>query len=450
MLFTSAKFFIFLFLLLAAYWFGPKKLPRNLLLLAASWTFYALGELKYFPLLLLITGLNFYAGLWIDRELQAKPRITFRILSLNILVNIGILAIFKFGLAWKYFGFPIGLSFYVFQAMSYSVDVYRRKIAPTKKFTEFALFVSFFPQLIAGPIEKAGHLIDQLKRPYLERKPTELQIKQAAWLIFWGLLKKVAIADRLMPYTRWGTTELNLQHGLDIWMASFAFFIEYLCDFSAYTDMAMGIGLLFGIQLTQNFEYPYFSTGPRQFWKRWHITLGIWFKDYMFRPLLSWGVAQPLALILTMMAVGLWHGGEPKFLLWGFIWGILLILNHLFHRAVTWPKSKALDLVSWFLFMLVLISSSTLFGMKSIGDAGILLGRMLTLSTSPRFLMDLATVSLYVSPFVVIEFLQWFNDDRYFFFKWKFPARVAVVAALLIYLVGNYSQGENEFIYFAF
>ena len=144
-------------------------------------------------------------------------------------------------------------------------------------------------------------------------------------MIFYGVLKKVAIADKISPYTRWGISDLNLTNGADIWLASTSFIIEFLIDFSAYTDIALGLGLLFGVQLSENFNYPYFATNPRDFWRRWHITLGNWFRDYIYVPLAKSRLSRSLALLITMTLVGLWHQAQPRFILWGFLWGVIMI-----------------------------------------------------------------------------------------------------------------------------
>ena len=176
---------------------------------------------------------------------------------------------------------PLGISFYTFQTVSYTIDVYKKKLSPCTDLLNFSLYVSFFPQLVAGPIERAKKLLPQIEGV---RELSIASFKLGCWLIFWGLFKKVVIADNLAPYNFWGATHLEAM-GIDLWIAGFAFCIRFYCDFSGYSDIAIGLAKVMGFNLSQNFNLPYFATNPGELWRRWHITMTHWFRDYVYSPL---------------------------------------------------------------------------------------------------------------------------------------------------------------------
>jgi len=470
-------FFVFYAIILALYWKAPRIFPRNVLLLLASWFFYSVGEIRFLPVLLFFTSLDFLCAKLIAKA-QARGRDSeaFRIICFSVVSNVALLSFFK--LSWflasewpalqkfyitspEHILLPIGISFYTFQSLSYTIDVYRRRIPVCTNFIDFALYVAFFPQLIAGPIERGNHLLPQLRTHYLDRVPTLEMCQQAAWLIFLGVLKKVVIADRLMPYTRWGVSELQLSHGWDVWLASTVFILEFLCDFSAYTDIALGLALLFGIRLTENFRSPYFATSPQKFWQRWHITLGAWFRDYLYTPLQQWGCPRWIAVIATMMVVGAWHGAEPKFIVWGAAWGVLLVGDSLWRkaRAALWPArvSDELNLwrrleglMGWSFVMICWIVLGFLFVTHSLRDSLTLFERALKFTSSSRTLPDLQSAVFLLAPFVFVEVMQWRTSNRFFWFRWPLVWRVLWILLLVLFILGNYATGENEFIYFAF
>lgn len=471
MLFTTSYFLIFGLVLLVLYWWGPKIIPRNFLLLVASWFFYSFGELRFFPILFLFTSLDFACAKLIRRAHEEdRPQDAFHLICFSVVANIGLLAFFK--LSWLLTAkwpalnafyihrdahalLPIGISFYTFQSLSYTIDVYRKRVPLCSRFSNFALYVSFFPQLIAGPIERATHLLPQLKMHYLERRPTRTMVHQAGWLIFWGVVKKVAIADRLMPYTRWGVSELGLTHGWDVWLSSTVFILEFLCDFSAYTDIALGMALLFGINLSENFRFPYFATSPSNFWRRWHVTLGTWFKDYVYVPLRKRRVPRAMSIMITMILVGVWHGAELKFLIWGIAWGLLMVgedvmRKHLLPKDPGFLLGKFLSFNGWAFVMIAWIVLGFLFVSHSVPDSWELAKRALGFTVSGRFRGDLVSSIYFLFPFLCIETISWLQDDKYFWFRWPLAARVALVTILVLFLGANYAGGSNEFIYFAF
>jgi alginate O-acetyltransferase complex protein AlgI len=346
--FNSFKFAYFFALLFPAYWLlGNRHRWQNLLLLAAGYVFYASWNPKFLSLLLISTAMDYYCGLALGRIAEPGKRRSF--VALSMLLNLGMLGIFKYHnffadslhvmlaqaglnvpLAHLKVVLPIGISFYTFQSMSYVIDVYRRDIEPTRNFVEFATFVSFFPHLVAGPIMRPTTLLPQVARP---RRFDLQQFYQGSYLIFWGLTKKVVVADNLATivqdlFGRWQT----INGGLAL-LAVYAFAFQIYCDFSGYTDVARGVAKCLGFELSLNFNLPYFSANPREFWQRWHISLSTWLRDYLYIPLGGNRGGQAMLcrnLMLTMVIGGLWHGAAWTMVLWGFYQGLLLVG----HRAV--------------------------------------------------------------------------------------------------------------------
>ncbi|RMF37131.1 MAG: MBOAT family protein, partial [Planctomycetota bacterium] len=316
-------------------------LPRDrrwIVLLAASGIFYAAWRIEYYALLLLTAASCHLAARRIADSADSATR--WRWMFLAVGLNVGILFLFKYyGLfagtaaAWTGWalpldlGFllPVGISFYTFQAIGYVADVYARRIEPERSLWRTVLFVSFFPQLVAGPIERAGRLLPALRRPVIVRWSN---IRVGAWMFLWGLFKKVVIADRLALLVDAVFDDVSGQAPAMAVAAVIAFWFQIYCDFSGYTDMARGSARMFGIDLMQNFRVPYLATSLHDFWSRWHISLSTWFRDYVYIPLggnrvppVRWAVN-----ILVVFAVsGLWHGANWTYLIWGVLHGAALI-----------------------------------------------------------------------------------------------------------------------------
>jgi D-alanyl-lipoteichoic acid acyltransferase DltB (MBOAT superfamily) len=299
MLFNSFEFAYFFLIFFPLYWFLPHR-GQNLLLLAGSYYFYGCWDWRFLSLLVISTVMDYFCGLAVDRIDEPRRRKLF--VALSMALNLGMLGFFKY---YNFFAaslqalcarwgwdmplwqfevlLPIGISFYTFQSMSYVIDVYRKDIKPTRNILEFAAFVSFFPHLVAGPIMRPTTLLPQIER---KRRFNLDQFYQGAYLIFWGLTKKVVVADNLAKvlvnplFHDWRT--LN---GAQALIAIYAFAFQIYCDFSGYTDAARGIAKCLGIELALNFNLPYFSTNPREFWQRWHISLSTWLRDYLYIPL---------------------------------------------------------------------------------------------------------------------------------------------------------------------
>jgi len=359
--------------------------------LLASWIFYAAFEPLYLLLLFFITGTDFFVARAIYRSTTRKKRKAF--LWLALVANIGVLAVFKYlGLfdeiirivsSEDFFWnlsilLPIGISFYTFQGLSYVIDVYRKNIVPEKRLGIFALYISAFPQLIAGPIERAEHLIPQLKKKLTIK---DIPFREASFLILIGFTKKLVIADNIGKVVDIIYRDPGAFDGLALMIATLFFGFQIYCDFSGYVDIARGLGKLLGIDFTLNFNKPYFSLSITEFWRRWHISLSNWVRDYLYIPLggnRKGEIRQYVNLLITMGIMGLWHGAGFPFILWGVYHGLLLAL----HKMSS--KMKPMFVVPIFVkmittFLLVQIGW-IFFRAESIGDVFIIFEGMLDAS----------------------------------------------------------------------
>jgi D-alanyl-lipoteichoic acid acyltransferase DltB (MBOAT superfamily) len=348
MIFTSPEFVIFFAVVIPLYFFVPHRF-RWILLLVASYFFYAYGNIQYLPLIILSTAVDYIAARMIHNSDQPRVRTLFLVASL--VVNLGVLFIFK------YFDFfnqslsvalnaanisyqsrtlnlilPIGISFYTFQSMAYTIDVYRRQIEPERHPGKFATFVAFFPQLVAGPIERAGNLLPQFN---ISARFDQTRTVEGLRLILWGFFKKIVIADRLAIYVNTVYNDVGVYTGWNLILATVFFAFQIYCDFSAYSDIAIGTAKILGIDLMQNFRQPYFSRSAREFWGRWHISLSGWFRDYVYIPLGGNRVAggrHLLNLLIVFLLSGLWHGASWTFVIWGALHGLYVVADAFLHQ----------------------------------------------------------------------------------------------------------------------
>jgi alginate O-acetyltransferase complex protein AlgI len=346
MLFNSPTFILFFVCVFALYWRLRDRAWQNRLLLIASYIFYGAWSWKFLLLLLLTTVMDYACGLLIAQAPSAARKRLIMLASVS--VNLSVLAIFK------YFGFfvaetaaflegigfraslpvleivlPVGISFYTFQSIGYVVDVYRGKVQAARNLLEYALYVAFFPQLVAGPIERATHLLPQIQQARIwNRQAFEFGLQ----LMAWGLFKKVVIADNLAPYVDVVYSDTGSYAGTALVTATVFFAFQIYCDFSGYTDIARGTARTLGFELIKNFDYPYISRTPVEFWRRWHISLSQWFQDYLYFPLAmhylrkgGWA-SKYKAHIVSMALIGFWHGANWTFIVFGLYWGIVIAL----------------------------------------------------------------------------------------------------------------------------
>jgi len=350
MLFNTLDFALYLPIFFILYWFVFSKNIRlqNLLILVGSYVFYGWWDYRFLALIVFSTVLDFIIGIRLYDNIKRGGKSKKLYLLLSLLINIGFLGFFKyynffldnFKNAFSFFGYeftssslniilPVGISFYTFQTLSYTIDIYREKLKPTKNFIAFGAFVSFFPQLVAGPIERASNLLPQILS---QRVFSYEKSKQGIRLILWGLFKKVAIADALAPSVDEIFVNYSIypSHILIIGAVFFAF--QIYCDFSGYSDIARGLAKLLGLELMINFNFPYFSRSIAEFWRKWHISLSTWFRDYLYIPLGGSRVSFLKSIrnvFIIFLVSGFWHGANWTFITWGAIHAFLFIPSFL-------------------------------------------------------------------------------------------------------------------------
>jgi alginate O-acetyltransferase complex protein AlgI len=337
---------------------------QNIVILIASYAFYGWWNWRYLPLIVIISLIDYYCALAIEAARTDVQRRLY--LAIGLSANIGILAWFKYtdflidtvnfvaGTNWPllHILLPIGVSFHTFQSMSYTIDVYRSEIRTIRNPLDYQLFVTFFPQLVAGPIERATHLLPQV---LTDRKVTAADVGDGLSLMLRGYFKKVVIADNLAPIVDAVYATSANRTGLAVLLATYAFALQIYCDFSGYTDIARGIARLMGFRLMENFKQPYFATNPSDFWRRWHISLSTWLRDYLYIPLggnRHGELRTYLALVLTMLIGGVWHGASWTFVLWGAYHGTALIIYRgLFRNRSELPFwAKPFAIIAFFQF----------------------------------------------------------------------------------------------------
>jgi D-alanyl-lipoteichoic acid acyltransferase DltB (MBOAT superfamily) len=483
MLFNSFEFALFLPLVFAIYWMipGERKRLRNGMLLVASYVFYGWWDERFLLLIVFSTLLDFSIG----KRLGAveAPRTRKYLLYLSLAGNLGVLGFFKyynffidnFITAFSWFGLepdlnvltivlPVGISFYTFQTLSYTIDVYRRKLAPTGDLLAFAAYVSFFPQLVAGPIERATHLLPQ----FLSRRQFDYHLAvDGLRQILWGFFKKLVIADNCAVYANMIFNSSEDYTGSTLLLGAFFFAFQIYGDFSGYSDIAIGTARLFGFDLRRNFAYPYFSRDIAEFWRRWHISLSTWFRDYLYIPLggSRGGRWQRLRNIFIVFIVsGFWHGANWTFLAWGALHAVyylpvMLRGQHRQHMGIV-AAGRRLPSVQEFIQMMLTFLLVTLawvfFRAESLLHAFQYLGSIFssTLFTAPDFdrrFYALQTILLILF-FITVEWngRRWEYGIERVGEKWGRGVRWCWYI-LLIFMIGMFMQTmETPFIYFQF
>ena len=365
--------------------------PRVWLLIAASLIFYAAWSIPFTSLIVISAVLDYFAALGVHRSRTRWRRRAFLLMSLC--GNLGLLGYFKYA---NFFlenlhalvgdgalgdalsiVLPPGISFYTFQTMSYTIDVYRGQLTPTKKFDRLFLFVSFFPQLVAGPIERAGHLMTQFEHAITQRPRIE-NIVVGGRMIIYGLFKKVLLADTCARLVDPVYAEPGAFSGWSLLVATYAFTLQIYFDFSAYSEIARGSARLLGIDLMRNFDQPYLSSNPSEFWRRWHISLSTWIRDYVYLPLGGNRGSRPRVLfnlVVTMFLSGLWHGAAWTFVLWGLYHGALLLFDVLLRRTelvrdkLAFVPASWRAFAAWMLTFHLVVIGWILFRAKTLADA---------------------------------------------------------------------------------
>lgn len=413
MLFNSMNFAFFMIIIFFIYWKIPEKY-RWILLLASSYYFYMCWDAKYIFLILGITVVSYSGAIIIDRIEKNKKVI----LIATILICLGVLVYFKYfnfifeSLAWivqksgnkmntAVFDIilPVGISFYIFQAISYLIDVYRNEVDAEHHFGIYATFLSFFPQLVAGPIERTKHLLPQIRKQHIfSYKKASYGLKQIAW----GLFKKIVIADTMSFYVNWIYGDLHQYTGLTLLICTFFFSIQIYCDFSGYSDIAIGVAKLLDIDLMSNFESPYLSGSVKQFWSRWHISLSTWFRDYVYIPLGGNRCSKfrnAFNLMITFLLSGLWHGANWTFVCWGGIHGAAQIVEKFSIKN----KRKRETIISICIVFLFVNFAWVFFRADSFSDAWYIFKNIFNGINNPIQYIEQAHLDLHMDIFMSVK-----------------------------------------------
>ena len=478
MLFNSVEFAIFLVVVFILYWyvFNKNLRTQNLLLLAVSYFFYGWWDWRFLSLIIFSSFVDFIIGLQLGKETEDSKRK--RLLAISIFVNLGFLGFFKyfnffaesfveaFTLLGSSFSIdrlsiilPVGISFYTFQTLSYSIDVYRKKLEPSKDIIAFFAFVSFFPQLVAGPIERATNLLPQF---FAKRKFEYSKAIDGMYQILWGLFKKVVVADNCAVQVDAIFGNYEAYSGPTLLLGGIYFAFQIYCDFSGYSDIAIGTARLFGFNLMQNFAFPYFSRDIAEFWRRWHISLSTWFRDYLYIPLGGsrggkWmRIRNTFAIFLVS---GFWHGANWTFIVWGFInacYFLPLLLTNQNRRHLDvvaqnslFPSIKELIKIGY--TFLITVLAWIFFRAESLSHAWNYLERLIwTFDFSiPLFLVR--NVYLSIILLLAVEWTQREKQHGLAFSAIKLPKVYRwSFCYLLIYLIITNSVSRQEFIYFQF
>jgi len=444
---------------------------QNVLLLVASYVFYGSWDWRFLSLILLSTVVDYACGLGLVRASSTRGKRL--LLSASVVTNLGILFTFKyFGFFAESFGrllglfglsldiatvnvvLPVGISFYTFQTMSYTIDIYRGKLAPTRDFLNFALFVAFFPQLVAGPIERARSLLPQVEA---ERRISSPMVHEGLWLLLLGYFKKLVIADNMIPFTEPIFGDPESASGMAIVVGIYAFAFQIYGDFSGYSDIARGLGKLMGFEIMLNFRFPYFATNPRDFWNRWHISLSTWLRDYLYVPLGGnrHGRAKTERnLMLTMLLGGLWHGAAWNFVAWGFFHGGLLIAYRrleprLRARRPADPGSAWRKIVVAAGFFQITCIGWLLFAVHSVGDLPLLLSNV-SWQWSYEAMVGALTIALFAGPLLAAEWLAERSNESLVVWHWSRWARIGCYVCVWLLIVVSGWIEQHEFIYFQF
>ena len=483
MWFNSVDFLWFILLVLPVYYClgairAGRELPRVLFLLASSYFFYMCWNPAYILLIVGSTLLDYFCGLGFLKW----PRDRYKLLvALSVCGNLGILAFFKYGrFFWQNvqavgaaigsdvpvypasleFALPAGISFYTFQTMSYVIDLYRGKLKPERSFWRFALFVAYFPQLVAGPIERASHLIGEIKHAMTKARPVDQM--GAVQQIAYGLFKKVALADSIGMLINPIFANPGQYSGAQILTASILFSFQIYGDFSGYSDIAIGVAKLFGIRISTNFFFPYFSTNITSFWRTWHISLSSWLKDYLYIPLggnRKGRTRTYVNLLVTMLLGGLWHGANWNFVLWGMLHGLYLAVHRVFRVFRPQPataKVRPVFVLGAGLFTFFLVTLTWIpFRCIAFADTMTCLRRIFTGApmSAGASLIDggqmaacwlLVGLVVLFDAFYKCEFIYW-QDKRWI--VWVKSLLPAIFVLLTIILGASEAQ---QFIYFQF
>jgi D-alanyl-lipoteichoic acid acyltransferase DltB (MBOAT superfamily) len=482
MLFNSIDFAVFLPIIFILYWFVTQRNLKlqNFLIIVASYVFYGWWDWRFLSLIVFSTIVDYSIGLLLKKQENASKRKM--LLWISILVNLGFLGFFKyynffvdnFVSAFSFFGkelsvsslqiiLPVGISFYTFQTLSYTIDVYRRKLEPTRNLFAFAAFVSFFPQLVAGPIERATNLLPQFyKKRHFDYASAVDGLRQ----ILWGLFKKIVIADNAAQIANEIFNNSAEHSGSTLVFGAFFFAFQIYGDFSGYSDIAIGTSRLFGFNLMKNFAFPYFSRDIAEFWRRWHISLSTWFRDYLYIPLggsrgSTWTKIRNIFIIFIVS--GFWHGANWTFIVWGALNALyflpLMLTNKNRNHTNNVAEGKFFPDIRAFINITITFVLTTLawifFRADNIAHAlqylsGIFSSSLLSMPVFPDTKLTLITLGM-IGLFNLVEWHGRASEYalEHFGLSWKKPIRWLMYLAI-VFLIFVFGGEQQEFIYFQF
>jgi alginate O-acetyltransferase complex protein AlgI len=478
MLFNSIQYLFFLPLIFAIYWLVNNKSLKlqNILLLAASYYFYACWDWRFLFLLMFSTALDYYTGIKMhESKTNGTKKFWF---WLSIGINVGFLGVFKYynffaaSLAETLSGIgiqanfwtlqvilPVGISFYTFHGLSYVIDIYKNRIEPERNIVDYSLFVSYFPLLVAGPIERATHLLPQIKKRRIFSSDKAIDGLQQ---IIWGLFKKMVIADSCALYANEIFDNYQNMNSLSLLMGAVYFTFQIYGDFSGYSDIALGTSKLFGINLLRNFNFPYFSRDIAEFWRRWHISLSTWFRDYLYIPLGGSQGGMKMKIrntFIIFLVSGFWHGANWTFIVWGFINAMyflpLLITNRNRNNMDIVAKGEKFPSLKDFFAMLVTFFMAVFawifFRSETVSQAFEYIKKMLSFNFEGKVqYLSIDRYSVELSALLVFFlFFEWISRENEHPFKGKYSSLRLFVILIAILTLGVYSQA-SDFIYFQF
>jgi alginate O-acetyltransferase complex protein AlgI len=466
MLFNSTVFLQFFAAFLLVYFLCRNSLrARNLLIVGGSWLFYGWWDWRFLGLLIFSGCFDFTVGLLLGGTHDARRRKV--VLQLSVATNLCLLGFFKYydffigsmeslltklGIAFhpSTLGIilPVGISFYTFQSLGYVMDVYRREVQPTRSLLHYLAYVSFFPQLVAGPIQRGHELLPQLQRTLAI---TPMMLEEGVWLVLWGMFKKVVMADNLAPLVGMVFENPSVS-GPMVAVGALAFAFQIYGDFSGYSDIARGLARILGFELKQNFNLPYFSTNLREFWRRWHITLSTWLRDYLYISLGGSRRGQGrtyVNLMTTMLLGGLWHGAAWNYVLWGAWHGIGLVCTRLWEERRPSPHQVPVWISMPITFMFVLFGW-ILFRAGSLASVSQLTSA-LAIWTVPGWLPHyLLSLLILVAPLAAVEIWQRRSGEEFTALKQPVWLRSPIQGLLLLCVLLFWERKSVPFIYFQF
>ena len=465
MLFNSIEYFFFLPIALVIYWLLQKRLRlQNLFVVFASYVFYGWWDWRFLLLIAFTSICSYASGLLIDKSRELRVKRSKFWLWLNIAINIGILAVFKYyDFFVSEFGalfgintsslllrviLPVGISFYTFQALSYSIDVYRGNIKPTKDIIAFFAFISFFPQLVAGPIERATNLLPQFLS---NRKFSYEQGVDGMRQILWGLFKKIVVADNCATYVDQVWSSYGTQSCSTLLLAAVLFTFQIYGDFSGYSDIAIGTAKLFGIKLMRNFNNPYFSRDIAEFWRRWHISLTSWFRDYVYIPLGGsrngqWKTIANTFVVFLLCAI--WHGANWTYMVWG-LYHVMLFLPLIIigkNRKLKVESGRLKDVLQMFITFVLVTIGWIIFRAPSVAEAWGYISTMCSAGLCVPYITDYTLWAAIAMICVMLGF-EWLYRDTD---SVPFPRNIwfsYILIAIIWWFAGHHT---TDFIYFQF